>query len=286
MSNQGPHTFVSLHMPEPRSASPLSRLTPVCASLLAAAALLGTGCNLQISTRAEARDQWHRHYTLAPGGTLEIRNTNGYIQLEPVDGTAVDVDADRVVQASTDQAAKDALAAFEIQETVAPDRVALDGTNRNGLNLTINLSRRVDYRVRAPRSANVRFSTTNGDITISAGRVTGTVHAEATNGRIKATGLENSVDATTTNGSITLDAAKLGESGISAATTNGPISLTVPRDAGARLTARVTNGGISQSGLNLTATEQSRRRLDGTIGAGGPTIKLETTNGPISIEGK
>jgi hypothetical protein len=251
---------------------------------LAAAAFLLSGCNLQLSMRAEARDQWHRHYTLAEGGTLEIRNTNGVIQFEPTDGTSVDIDADRLVQAATDQAAKEGLAAFDIQETVSPDRIAIDGTGKSGIN--ISMSRHVDYHVKAPRWANVRFTTTNGDITISGGRATGTVRAETTNGRINLAGLENSLDASTTNGTIAADVARLGDHGISASTTNGTITLTVPRDINARFSARVTNGDISQSGLNLAITEQSRRRLDGTIGTGGPTIKLETTNGAISISGK
>jgi hypothetical protein len=57
----------------------------------------------------------------------------------------------------------------------------------------------------------------------------------------------------------------------------------VPADVNARLSARVANGGIRTNGLNVAATEQTRRRLEGTIGSGGPTIDLETTNGGIEI---
>ena len=115
--------------------------------------------------RAEAKDQWKRHYTVARGGTLEIRNTNGVIKIEPGEGDAIDITADRTVQAGTDQAAKDALAAFEIKETVEPDRVTIDGTNRGGLSLS-GMSRRVEYHVRAPEWISVKLSTTNGDISV------------------------------------------------------------------------------------------------------------------------
>lgn len=245
-------------------------------------ALFLSACNVRLSMNAEARDQWQRHYTLALGGTLEIANTNGLIEIDSTDGTAVEVTADRVVQATTDQAAKDALAGFEIKETISPDHIVLDSASHGGM--TLNMSRRVEYHVRAPKSANVRLSTTNGDINLTGPSVSGTFHAEATNGRIRATGLENSVSATTTNGPITLDVAKLGEDGLSCETTNGTIALTLPPGLNARLSARVTNGQISQQGLNLAVSEQSRRRLDGTIGSGGPTIKLETTNGRIQIK--
>jgi hypothetical protein len=260
------------------------RRGPGLAILAGVSAFVLSGCNLHLSTQAEARDQWQRHYSLAPGGTLEIANTNGGIEIDSTDDDAVEVTADRVVQAATDQAAKEALAAFEIKETIKPDHIVLDSSNRAGMSLMANMSRRVQYRVRAPRSAQVRLSMSNGDITMAGPHVSGSFRAETTNGRIRATGLENNATATTTNGTITLDVAKLGEDGISCDTTNGKISLTLPPGLNARLSARVTNGAISQAGLNLNVSEQSRRRLDGTIGNGGPMIKLETTNGEIQIK--
>jgi hypothetical protein len=38
--------------------------------------------------------------------------------------------------------------------------------------------------------------------------------------------------------------------------------------------------------LTVAVAEQSRRRLDGTLGGGGPLIRLETTNGAVQIRGK
>jgi DUF4097 and DUF4098 domain-containing protein YvlB len=254
------------------------------AALAGATALLLSACNLNISTGAEARDQWQRHYTLASGGLLEIRNTNGVIQIDSTDGDAVDVTADRVVRAVTDQAAKDALAGFEIKETADPNHIVLDSTNRGGMDLVVNGSRHVDYHIRAPRGANVRLTTTNGNITMAGPRVTGTFRAESTNGRIRATGLENSAQVTTTNGTIALEVTTLGEDGLTCETTNGGITLTVPPALNARLSARVTNGAITTTDLSVAIAEQSRHRLDGTIGTGGPAIKLATTNGAIQIK--
>ena len=85
------------------------------------------------------------------------------------------------------------------------------------------------------------------------------------------------------HGTVTLNVTKHGEDGIACETTNGMISLTLPPSVNARLSARVTNGAISQEGFNLTVSEQSRRRLDATIGGGGPPIRLETTNGAIQV---
>jgi hypothetical protein len=252
---------------------------------LAAVASLATlaGCNLELSTRAQARDEWRRQYSLSPGGTLQIRNTNGRIRIQPAEGDVIEVTAERVVQAVSDQAAKEALEAFEIQETVMADRVTLDAAHREGLNLSMNLSRRVNFQVRVPVWANLQLESTNGAIEVAGPRLSGRLQADTTNGSIEAHGLEGGASASTTNGGISLQISKLTADGVSCETTNGGIDVVVPADVNARLSARVANGGIRTNGLNVAATEQTRRRLEGTIGSGGPTIDLETTNGGIEI---
>src|SRR4029453_13428454 len=147
--------------------------------LFTAVALAGlmaaSACNLRISTDAVAKDQWQRRYTLKEGGTLEIRNTNGLTHIEPTTAGAVDITADRVVRAATDQAAKDALSRFEIQETVAPDRITIDSTNRRA-GIMITLHRHVYFHVRAPRWANLTIDTTNGNVELVGPRLTGKLH--------------------------------------------------------------------------------------------------------------
>ena len=249
------------------------------AALIVAAA---AACNLNISSGVVATDQWKRSYTLAEGGTLEIHNSNGKIRVEPGDGKTIEVVADRLVKGPNDEAAKSALQKFTIGETTASDRVSLDGRNKGGV--TFNMSYRVDFAVRVPRGVNVSLDATNGDITID--RLAGTVKVETTNGRIKGTALENNAQVSATNGEIELDFARLGTDGVRCETTNGAIFVTVPKDAKASVSLRVSNGGISTSGLDMAVSEQSRRRVDGTIGGGGPNIKLETTNGAISLKGK
>lgn len=261
--------------------SGLHRLVAVALAITASASL--TACNVNFSTGAEARDQWKRSYTLAKDGAFELRNTNGRVRIETTEGNAVEVTADRVVRAGTDEAAKAALSSIEIVERVTPDRIVLDSTNRPGV--TFTLQRHVDYAIRLPRWANVTINATNGDIEISG--LTGTFRAEATNGRIQAHALENSANVNTTNGDIGLEFMKMGSAGVTCETTNGRIRVTIPRDAPARLSARVTNGVISTENLTVAASEQSRRRLEGTVGTGdGPSVRLSTTNGQIVVTGK
>lgn len=253
--------------------------------LLLAASLVAAGaCDLHLSNQAEAKDQWKRSYTLAAGGTLEVRNSNGRITVEAGDGNGVEVVADRLVRAASDEAAKDALAKFEIAETVAPDRVKLDSTNRGG-GIFVGMSRQVDYQIRVPRWANVTLDAANSDITVTG--LSGDLRAETTNGRVRASALSNGATIVSTNGAISLDMAAIGRSDVSCETTNGLIAVTVPRDGKALLSVRVLNGTIKTENLDVAVSERSRQRLDGTIGGGGgPKIRLETTNGLITLTGR
>ena len=87
------------------------------------------------------------------------------------------------------------------------------------------------------------------------------------------------------SGNVHLEFARLAEGGLKSSTTNGDITVSLPRDVRASLSARVTNGSISASDLNLTTTEQSRRKLEASIGGGGPPVRLSTTNGEIRVRG-
>lgn len=244
--------------------------------LLAATAL--SACHLGFSLDAEARNDWTRDYTLADGGTFEIRNTNGQVIVEVADGDGVRVEAQRVVNASTQDAADAALESFEIGEQVSPDHIVLDSTNRG---LSINLSRKVIYRVTVPRWANVTLSGTNNsvDATGVAGRFT----VDVTNGRVTADGLAGPTSVETTNGAVSLGIARLGDSGLRCETTNGSMTIMLPPDVGADVDIRVTNGGISHDGLDVDVIDQSRRQLEARVAGGGPPVRLRATNGAIRL---
>lgn len=263
-----------------RQLRPYETLTRAGLVLAGAGLALVAGCAFQISNDAEAHDDWKKTYTLTQPGSVEIRNSSGAIDIEPGTGNTVDVAATRSVRAATDEAAKDALAHFEFDESVSPNRVAIDSSNRQA-GLLLNLSRSVNYHLRVPRWASVTVDESNGDITVSG--LAGTFRARATNGRVRATALENAASVSTTNGRIVLDFAKIGDGDVSCDTINGAITVTLPPDGKARLSARVTNGAIRTSGLNLSVSEQSARRLDASLGGGGPIVHLVTVNGAIEI---
>lgn len=256
------------------------RLASAALVLTAAASL--SACNLQISNQAEARSEWKKEFTLAAGGTLEIRNTNGLIEVEPSDGTQVTITAERIAKGRTDADAKQAAEAIEITDTVTGSSIVLDA--RTSLTSLMGGSRQVKFHVRAPKGTMLTLTNTNGAIDVR--DMTGELRLDTTNGRIRGVNLSGTTRAETTNGEVDLSYAALGEGGVNAQTTNGRVVITVPTSTKARVSVRVTNGGISTENLTIEASEQTRKRLSGTLNGGGPEIRLETTNGAVNLRGK
>jgi hypothetical protein len=257
----------------------LTRSVRLSAGFLAVIAL--SACGLHFTPTVEARDEWTRKYTLSAGGMLELREANGTFDVTAIDGDAVEVVATRIAKAADDDTAKRALARIEIREDVKPGRILVDSTS--GPDLAFRESRSVNYVVRMPRQAQLTIKSTNGSIKIAG--VAGRVSIATTNGEVRATGLAEATTVTATNGEISLDFARVGGA-VACETTNGTIEIALPREAGAELSARVTNGAIEHSHLPVKVKEDSRRRLEATIGAGGPEIRLATTNGAISVRGR
>lgn len=259
----------------------MPRFRTASAALLILAAAVSTACNLQISTDVEAKDTWTRSYPITATGSFSIINGNGRITVDAADINTIEVTAERIVRAGTEEVANEQLKLWEIEEQVSADSVSLDSSTRG---LTVRVSRNAHYTVRVPRGLAVTLKSSNGDVAVTG--LTGAFSASASNGRITGNDLHGSAQVSTTNGVIHLTMAAIAENGVSAETTNGQVIVTLPRTANANLTARVTNGAISHENLDVQVVEQSRRRFDGRLGTGGPTVRVETTNGEVRIVGR
>jgi len=251
------------------------------AAVAVATALLAA-CNLHFGTGIEVHDTWTRSYTVKSGVVLDINETNGLVQVDAGDGDAIVVNATRFAKGPTEDAAKAMLSEFTIAESVSPDRVALDGTPKG--NLGFGRSQHVDYRITVPRATAVTIRSTNSEIHVTG--TAGVLHVESTNGEVTGTALGNGADIRLINGTIHLDLAKLGDAGVKCKTTNGEIVVTVPADTKAAIAASLINGEIRTEKLSVAVREQTGRSLTGTIGGGGPDIRLDAVNAEIRIVGK
>jgi hypothetical protein len=242
------------------------------------------GCDVSLGNlSARATEEWTHTYPLTAGGEIRIINTNGRIDIEGVDGTTLEVRAERIARGATDSAARELLPRIVIKENVAPDRVSLETERMNGI--MIGAGFEVRYHVRAPKNALVNVTNTNGQVSVVG--ISGKVVAHTTNGGVKGTALTGGVDARSTNGGVSVDMASVGPERISLETTNGGVTLMLPEQAKATVSASCTNGGISVGSLdNFEVSEKSRRHLEGRLNGGGTEIELQTTNGGIRLRSR
>jgi DUF4097 and DUF4098 domain-containing protein YvlB len=128
----------------------------------------------------------------------------------------------------------------------------------------------------------MRLKTQNGEVRLE--NINGArIEVTTTNGGITGRGVSGAVEAQTVNGGISMELASVtGDSRMT--TVNGGVRVTVAPGVNANLEATVVNGAIQvQDGFQLTADEQSRQRVAGRIGTGGPRLVVQTTNGGIRL---
>ncbi|HEY7501853.1 MAG TPA: DUF4097 family beta strand repeat-containing protein [Vicinamibacterales bacterium] len=257
------------------------------AALLFAPLLLpaASGCDVVTADLKHSETaEWRKTYELAPGGRVEINNVNGKIVVEPSTGRSVEVVAVKTARAASSEGAKQALERVEIEDQSTSEAVRVSTKypraggwmTRGGVNVT--------YTVHVPAAAEVRFTTVNGGVELTGlgGRIT----AETTNGGIVARNVSGAIEASTTNGGVDVDLASVAEGGAKLECTNGGIKLRISPDARASISASITNGGIDTGSLRLETTESSRRRLVGRLNGGGPSIRIEGTNGGIVLNAR
>jgi hypothetical protein len=257
------------------------------ALLVVVASAVVTGCDVIVQSMDQgglggggikATDTWTRTYAVGGAGVeVIVVNLNGKVQVEAADGDKVEVKAELTARAGTEAAAKDLLKQVQIVDEATATRVRIQTRHqktfgRQGVTVT--------YTLRVPRAVKVNLETVNGGISVAG--IEGGTRAESTNGSVECRLLAGGVKASSTNGSIKVDLKAVGAEGVELETTNGGIDVRLPETAKASVVARCVNGGISVDGLTIERSgESTRRRLDGQMNGGGPTLRAETVNGGI-----
>ena len=262
---------------------PKFHLIPAVIALAVAAAACDInvgehGFSMDLAT-GKAQNEWTKTYTVGAGGQLEIVNANGAINASPAAGDQIEIKAERIAKASSDEAAQELLKKIEIVETVSGDKVHLETKVPRG---SFGRGHEVRYWVKVPKGLAVNFENTNGAVRLE--NLDGQIVASTTNGGVRGTGLTGKVTASTTNGGLEISmAAVTGE--IDLDTTNGGIRLQLPRDARANLEAGCVNGGVrvDDSFDRFETVEKSRRRITATLNGGGPRVTVDTTNGGVRV---
>jgi hypothetical protein len=223
---------------------------------------------------AAISQQFDKIYTLPPGGSFELQNVNGPVEVQGWDRDAVEV---RAVKSAKHHESD--LDRVTIEISAHSDSVSV--TTRYPQDEGVEVA--VAYLVRVPRGAHIEhLGTING--TISVVGVDSVDDLHTVNGNIEVYDGGGNVHAHTTNGNIHLELAHFaGASGAFAETTNGSLVVALPVDAQADIETRCLNGNfLSEVPVAMQSTLKPRE-MHGKIGKGGAPIKLRTINGGIRI---
>ena len=261
-----------LHSPQQRS--------PACHALLGVVLLL-SGCNMhRDNLQGRASDEWTRSYSLQDGGEFQVVGGTGTIDVQAGTGTAIEVKAERVVHAASNEIAESLVSKIKIGEDVAPEKIVLRSEGLGGIIIGVEIE--VNFHVTVPASTRLRLHTAGGNISVA--NLSGIVVASSTNGNISGKALGGGVDARSTNGNIDVDLAAVSKDAVDLRATNGGIQLALPASANANVEVNCTNGTIDIADLPLELSgEQSRRRARGRLNEGGAPVEATAINGDIHI---
>ncbi|MDP9146765.1 MAG: hypothetical protein M3N22_03840 [Acidobacteriota bacterium] len=217
-------------------------------------------------------------YPLQPGGSFELQNVNGTVEVQGWDRDAVEVHA--VKTAKTRESDLERVA-IEVDAKPADVSVVTRYPQNEGVEVA------VEYVIHVPHGARVEhLGTVNGTLRIAGVEAIEDLHT--VNGNIEVYEGGGAIHAHTTNGNVHLELARFAapankKNEATAETTNGSLLLAVPSDAQADVDARCLNGNFySELPLSLESSLRPRE-IHGKLGGGGTPIHLHTVNGAIRV---
>ena len=256
--------------------------------------LISISVNLQ-NIKAETLNETFKKQLNCTGKPfLEVKNSNGQIELGSWDKNEVLIVAYIRVEGKSDDGKK-ILERIEIEieqdgdnifvETILPSGLQNGGGFLSWLFGGKPWSVTVDYEITVPIESDLDLKTSNGSIMIE--KVTGKFKLTSTNGKITAREVSGTIHSVTTNGKIMAEFNKIDYSEeMLFKTTNGSIRLYLPENFAGYADLKTTNGKID-SDFSLydrhDKSGRSRKSFKGEIGEGDGFIKCKTTNGSIYL---
>lgn len=255
--------------------------------------LMATSTVLATAVAAAAQEAWRWEGSVARGNEVEIKGVSGNVTVTLASGDRVVVDATKGSKGRADASR------VEIEAVEHPGGVTIcavyptpPGKEPNacapgdeGRMQVRDNETFVNFRVRLPAGVAVRARTVNGNVTATGLR--SDVHAHSVNGGIEI-GTTGSAEAHTVNGSIEASLGRVGSGDLSFHTVNGGIEVGLPEGIAVSVRAHTVNGEfdtdfpVTIQG-SVSTHRWGPRKIEGTIGGGGPLLDLHTVNGSIRL---
>ncbi len=244
---------------------------------------------LSVAPAAASADDFHWHGSIGRGHSVEIKGINGDIQAEPSGGNDVEVVAEKTANRDNPDSVRIDVVQHDGDVTLCAVYPSRDSSHPNecapgdgGRMSSQNNDVQVKFIVKVPAGVAFTGRTVNGSV--EASRLNGDLVLSAVNGSLvfSTTG---EARAHTVNGSIRGEMGQASWTGtLEMQTVNGGITLGLPPDLNSDVRITTVNGDIKTDFPVTVSGAISRRKLDGTIGAGGRLLSLSTTNGSVTLK--
>jgi DUF4097 and DUF4098 domain-containing protein YvlB len=236
------------------------------------------------------RDTWNsdrlqghceiKEQTLPAGGAIAVDGgRNGGVAIKGWERNEILVRT-RVQTAASTQAEADQLAT-QIRVETGGLRIHAEGPEQRD-----NAQWWVSFEIFVPQRSDLSLSASNGGISIS--DVQGKIDFKTTNGGVNLVRVGGNVQGNTTNGgvNVVLTGGRWEGEGLNVKTTNGGVNLVLAENYSAHLETGTVNGNVSFGfPVNVPLTDRGRMPKDISVdlGSGGPTVRVQTTNGGVRV---
>jgi hypothetical protein len=255
------------------------------------------GCYFPLSEFGDSsrfKEEFHESHPMKAGGQLYLENMNGSVEVQGWDQATADISGTK--SASTEQS----LSALKIDIVASDDSIRIRTVRPSGHMGGMGAR----YVIKVPRQTRLeKIATSNGRITITG--IEASARLETSNGSVNADGVKGGLEVSTSNGSIRvslsdivdrqpvtlrtsngsvqLSVASPGLGDLAVSTSNGSITAQLPASVAATVDASTSNGSITNEFSDTFRGTSKKNHLEGSIGTGGPRIRLSTSNGSIRL---
>lgn len=244
------------------------------------------------SVAASAQD-FQKSYNLAAGGSVEIANVSGDINLTGYEGSAVVVSAYKEGRDRNE---------VEVEDDSTQGRISLRAKYPNNCNCDASIR----FEVRVPRSANLSFdkistasgdvkaegfsgrlqlSTASGDVTVRG--VGGEIRASSASGTVRVNDATGTVNANSASGDVEVELTRLDGAGdMKFSSASGDVHVRMPTNIDARVSMSTVSGDI-ETNFPIEVKQNrygSGSRAEGQLGSGARSLKISSASGNVSLK--
>lgn len=272
------------------------------------AALCATAASTGLAQARSSDDSFAWTGTVAPGGTLRVKNLSGRITVERASGTRVEVtgvkewrhgdpnDVRFDVVTEGDVVTVCAIwfegSCTEGQEKSGNRR---DSHDRRHNDVSVNFTVRLPAGVRIDASgvsadvhvtgatAGVSANSVSGDVVLA--DVAGDIRVNSVSGDVQVSGATTgSIRANSVSGDVQITVDRLSGTGdLEFSTVSGDVEITLPANLDATVRMTTLSGELTSDFPLTTRGERERRNVEAQIGGGGRLLRFNSVSGNVTL---